>query len=54
MTLLCKKKIAKSKEERMGSNLAESFKECYGSRRAVLPVMVVMNGSGISAVLPRL
>jgi hypothetical protein len=43
MTLLCKKCIvAKSKEVETGSNLAESSKECYGSERAVLPMMAMI------------
>jgi hypothetical protein len=50
MTLVCKKKIvAKSKEVKTGwssspqeqTNLAESSKEDCGSKRAVLPVMVM-------------
>jgi hypothetical protein len=43
-TLLCKRKItvAKSKEVKTGSNLAESSKEGYGSKRAVLPMMMMM------------
>jgi hypothetical protein len=34
--------VAKSKEVKTRSNLAESPKEGYGSKRAVLPVMMVM------------
>jgi hypothetical protein len=33
---------AKSKEVKTGCNLAESCKEGCGSKRAVLPVMIVM------------
>jgi hypothetical protein len=34
--------LAKSKEVKSGCNLAESSKECYGSKRAVLPIMRVI------------
>jgi hypothetical protein len=41
--LLCKKVIvAKSKEVKIGCNLAESYKEGYGSERAVLPTTMMM------------
>jgi hypothetical protein len=41
-TLLCKKIIvAKSKEVKTGCNLAESSKEDCGSKRPVLPMMMV-------------
>jgi hypothetical protein len=43
-----KKKVAKSKEAKTGSNLVESSKEDYGSKRAVLP-MIMMNNSFIEA-----
>jgi hypothetical protein len=33
--------VAKSKEMKTGSNLAECSKECYGSKRAVLPMLVM-------------
>jgi hypothetical protein len=43
-TLPCKQIIvAKSKEVKTGCNLAESSKEGYGSKRAVLPMMMMMN-----------
>jgi hypothetical protein len=43
MTLLCKKNIvAKSKAVKTGCNQPESFKKCYGTKRAVLPVMMIM------------
>jgi hypothetical protein len=32
----------KSKEVKTGSNLTESFKEGYGSERAVFPMVVVV------------
>jgi hypothetical protein len=42
-TLLCKKIIvAKSKEVKTGYSLAESSKEGYGSKWAVLPMMMIM------------
>jgi hypothetical protein len=43
-TLLCKQKsiVAKSKEVKTGTNLAESFKEGYGLKTAVLPMMMMM------------
>jgi hypothetical protein len=42
-TLLCKKIIvAKSKEVKTGCNLAESSKEGYGSKRAVLLMILMM------------
>jgi hypothetical protein len=42
-TLLCKRiTVAKPKEVKTGSNLAESSKEDYGSTRAVLPMVVMM------------
>jgi hypothetical protein len=43
-TLLCKRKItvAKTKEVKTESNLAESSKEGYGSKGAVLPMMTMM------------
>jgi hypothetical protein len=37
-----KKTVAKSKEVKTGCNLAESSKEVYGSKRAVLPMMMIM------------
>jgi hypothetical protein len=37
----------KSKEEKTGYNLTESFKEGYGSKRAVLPMMVMMTKGNI-------
>jgi hypothetical protein len=40
--MLCKKNIvAKSKEVKTGSNLAESSKEGYGPERAVLPMIKI-------------
>jgi hypothetical protein len=45
MTLLCKKMtVAKSKEVKTGwsSYLAEFSKKAYGSKRAVLQIMMVM------------
>jgi hypothetical protein len=43
MTLLCKRIIvAKSKEVKTRCSLAESSKEGYGSKRAILPMMVMM------------
>jgi hypothetical protein len=45
-TLLCKKIIvAKSKEVKTRSNLAELFKKGYGSKRTVLPMMMIINYS---------
>jgi hypothetical protein len=42
-TFLCKKIIiSKSKEVKPGCNMAESAKECYGSERAVLSVMMML------------
>jgi hypothetical protein len=41
--LLCKKNIvAKSKEVKIGCNLADFSKEGYGSKKAVLPMMMMM------------
>jgi hypothetical protein len=41
MNLLCKEiNVAKSKEVKTGSDLAESYMESYGSKRAVLPIMM--------------
>jgi hypothetical protein len=37
-----KKKFTKSEGVRTGCNLAESFKEAYGSKRASLPSMMMM------------
>jgi hypothetical protein len=47
--LLCKKIIvAKSKEVNTGSDLAESSKEDYGSRRALLAmIMMIFSESGL-------
>jgi hypothetical protein len=43
MTLLCKKiTVAKSKEVKTRCNLAESSKEGYGSKRAVLLLLLMM------------
>jgi hypothetical protein len=43
LTLLCKKiTVAKSKEVKTGYNLAESSKKGYGSKRAVLPLMMMI------------
>jgi hypothetical protein len=45
MTLLCKKiTVAKSKEVKTRSNLTESSKEGYSSKRAVLPMMMIVMG----------
>jgi hypothetical protein len=42
-TLFCKRIIvAKSKEVKTGCNLAEFSKEGYGSKRAVLPITMMM------------
>jgi hypothetical protein len=42
-TSLCKKIIvAKSKEVNPGCNPAQSSKEDYGSKRAVLPMMMML------------
>jgi hypothetical protein len=38
--------IAKSKEVKTGCNLAESSKESNGSKRAVLPMMMMILGKG--------
>jgi hypothetical protein len=59
-TLLCKKYIlVKSKEVKTGCNLAESCNEGYGSKGAVLPVMMIMmnivsgpNGGTIKVATP--
>jgi hypothetical protein len=40
MILLCKKIVAKSREVKTGFNPTESSKEGYGSKRAVLPMMM--------------
>jgi hypothetical protein len=43
--LLCKKKkviFAKSKEVNTGYILVKSSKESYGSKRAVLPIMMML------------
>jgi hypothetical protein len=46
-TLLCQKIIfAKTKEVKTGSNLAESSKEGYGSKTAVLTTTVMINLRG--------
>jgi hypothetical protein len=37
-----KKYVAKSKEVKTGRSLAECSKEGYGSKRAVLPMMMMM------------
>jgi hypothetical protein len=37
--------VAKSKEVKTGSNLAESSREGYGSRSAVLPMMMISDGT---------
>jgi hypothetical protein len=43
ITLLCKKTvIAKTKEVKPGSNVVEFSKEGYGSKWAVLPMMMTM------------
>jgi hypothetical protein len=40
-TLLCKNNdCAKWKEAKTGSNLAESYKQGYGSKSALLPMMM--------------
>jgi hypothetical protein len=42
-TLLCKKiTVAKSKEVNTGRYLAKPSKESYGSKRAALPMMMVV------------
>jgi hypothetical protein len=41
-TLVCKKIVSKSKEVKTVCNLAESSKEGCGSKRAVLPVVMMM------------
>jgi hypothetical protein len=42
-TLLCKQIIAtKSKEVKTGCNLAETSKEVYGSKRVVLPMLMMI------------
>jgi hypothetical protein len=49
--LLCKKIIvAKSKEEKIGCNLVESSKEGHGSKRAILPMMMIMKRPKASEV----
>jgi hypothetical protein len=43
--LLCERiTLAKSKDVKTGCTLADSSKEGYGSKRAVLPVMMMMIG----------
>jgi hypothetical protein len=43
MTLLCKKNIVtKSKEVKTGCSLAECSDESYGSKRAVLAMIIMM------------
>jgi hypothetical protein len=40
---MCKKiTVAKSKEVKTGSNVAETFKEAYDTKRAVLPMIKPM------------
>jgi hypothetical protein len=39
--LLCKQNVAKLKEVETGCTLAESSEEGYGSKRAVLPMMMI-------------
>jgi hypothetical protein len=47
--LLCKNIIVlKSKEGKMGSNMAESSGEVYGSKGAVLPMMMKCSNPTIS------
>lgn len=36
--------VAKSKELKAGSNLAESFTDCYGSKGIFLPLMMMAHG----------
>jgi hypothetical protein len=43
-TLLCKQiAVTKPKEVKIGCNLTESSKEDYGSKRAVLPMMMMIS-----------
>jgi hypothetical protein len=42
--LLCKKNIAECKEEETELNMAEYSEEGYGSKRAVLSMMMISNG----------
>jgi hypothetical protein len=41
-TLLCKNYHCKIKKSKTGCNLAESSKESYGSKRDVLPMMMMI------------
>jgi hypothetical protein len=51
--LLFKKSIAKCKEEETELNLAESSEEGYGSKRAVLSMMMMMMISKVFLVTSR-
>jgi hypothetical protein len=39
--MMCKKNVVKSKGVKAGSNLAESTKEGYGPKRAILPTTMI-------------
>jgi hypothetical protein len=57
MILLCKEIIvAKSKDVKTGSNMAEFSKEGYGSKNAVLPTMIMKycESGGIASYVPKL
>jgi hypothetical protein len=55
MTLPCKEIIvAKFKEVKTGCNLAKSSKEGYGSKRAVLPIMMIKRITCKGKVIPLL
>jgi hypothetical protein len=51
MILLCRKKyiVAKSKEEKIGSNLADSSKVGHGSKRAVLSMMMMIQSLEVNS-----
>jgi hypothetical protein len=51
-TLVCKRiVVAKSKELKTGCNLAECSKEGHGSKRAVLPMMMMIAKEPISLTI---
>jgi hypothetical protein len=47
-TLFCKKIVTKFKEAKTGCNPAESSKESYGSKRAVLLLLMMMGNNYVS------
>jgi hypothetical protein len=51
-TVLCTITVAKSKEVKIGCNLTESSKEGYGSKRAVLPMMMMNMYINVTFLFP--